>query len=162
MKYAQCVCFLPLFCFLVAGCAIPENQGRLVRAGDVDRLIESATILPNHTYYYTGPEARPDAIIAIDNSLTLRSKYWIRVDDDVADRLTMWNRLIDNATRYRSAYDYEGARIMTPDGRQVGVWYSIYDHTVVRFPDASTIIIYAPLIPSERDIPSLRDFGWRN
>lgn len=50
MKYAQCVCFLPLFCFLVAGCAIPENQGRLVRAGDVDRLIESATILPNHTY----------------------------------------------------------------------------------------------------------------
>ncbi|GAB4333970.1 MAG: hypothetical protein Kow0089_02950 [Desulfobulbaceae bacterium] len=141
---------------LLAGCAIPANQGRLARSGEVDVLIEAGKVLDGHAYYYTGPEAQPDAIIALEEGLTLRSKYWIRVDDP-AERLRDWNRVIDNDTRYH--YPYEGYEILTPEGRRVGVWYSRYDHTVVRFPDPSSIEVYTPLTPVERSRPRLNRFS---
>ena len=157
MKYTYSVCILLLLPFLAGGCALPQNQGRIVRSGEVDQLVESATVLPDHTYYFTGPEAQPDVIMALHNSFTLQSKYWIKVDD-VAEKLKGWNRFIDNAIRIRNPY--EGAWIMTPEGRQAGIWYSEYDYSVVQFPDPSSIIIYAPLTPSERRRPSLGNFGW--
>ena len=151
MRYFQFVCTLLVTGFLAGGCAIPTNQGSMVRDGEVAKLIESATILPNHTYYFTGPEAQPQVIIAIDDSFTLTSKYWIKVDD-VAKKLKDWNRTIDNA--YRTMWDiYSGFQIMTPDGRQAGIWYSRYEHTVVQFPDPSTLILYAPATSGERDRP---------
>jgi len=142
MRYMQFVCTLILIGFLVGGCATPSNQGKMVRDVEVAKLVESATVLPNHTYYFTGPEAQPDVIIAIDDSFTLTSKYWIKVDD-VENQLKDWNRLIDNY--HRTMWDiYEGFQIMTPDGRQAGIWYSLYDYTVVQFPDSSTLILYTP------------------
>jgi len=154
----QFVCTLILISFLAGGCAIPANQGQLTRDGEVEQLVESATVLPNHSYYFTGPEARPDVIIAIDNSFTLTSKYWIKVDD-VANQLMDWNRLIDNAHRFKRAY--KGFRIMTPDGSQSGIWYSPYEHTVVQFPDPSTLILYTPSISDERGMPSTGGGGRR-
>lgn len=137
---------------LAVGCAVPKNHGKMVRADEVAKNVESATVLPNHTYYFTGPEAQPDVIIAINNSFTLQSKYWIKVDD-VENKLKDWNRLIDNAHRVRNVY--EGFHIMTPDGRQAGIWYSEYDYTVVQFPDPSTIILYTPTTRDRRDRPSI-------
>ena len=149
MRYMQFVCTLILISFLASGCAIPANQGTLTRDGEVEQLVESATVLPNHSYYYTGSEARPDVIIAIDNSFTLTSKYWIKVDD-VANQLMDWNRLIDNAHRFKRAY--KGFRIMTPGGSQSGIWYSPYEYTVVQFPDPSTIILYTPTTRQESGV----------
>lgn len=151
MKFFNYLASVLLFCFLAGGCATSQPQGKLVLAGDVTRLIESATVLPDHTYYYTGPQDKPDAIIAIDNRFTLQSKYWIKVED-VAAQLEKWNRLIDNAHRIPFEQEgpitlspfYRGARIMTPDGKQAGIWYSRHEHTVIQFPDPATIIIYAP------------------
>ncbi len=156
MRYLQFVCTLILIGFLVGGCAIPPNQGRMVRDGEIEKLVESATVMPNHSYYFNGPEARPDVIIAIDNSFTLTSKYWIKVDD-VASQLQDWNRLIDNAHRFRKAY--KGFWIMTPDGNQAGIWYSPYEYTFVQFPDPSTLILYTPSIRDERGMPVVGSGG---
>ena len=162
MKFSQSILALLLLCFLAGGCATHQNQGKIVRSGEVTQLVESATVLPDHTYYYTGPEAEPDAIIAIDNRFTLQSKYWIKVDA-AAEKLVDWNRIIDNAHRIpgehggiRISSTYAGARIMTPDCREAGLWYSRHDHTVVQFPDASTIILYTPVDPVEGEIRFLR------
>lgn len=155
MRYMQFVCTLILIGFLTSGCAIPANQGKLTRDGEVEQLVESATVLPNHSYYFTGPEARPDVIIAIDNSFTLTSKYWIKVDD-VANQLKDWNLLIDNAHRFKRAY--KGFRIMTPGGSQSGIWYSPYEYTVVQFPDPSTIILYTPSTKEESGTPSFGQY----
>lgn len=151
MKFTQCVRVVVCLCFFAGGCAIPANQGRMIRSGEVAQLIESATVLPDHVYYYTGPEAGPDAIIALDNRYTLKSKYWIRVDA-VAEQLKLWNRLLDNDTRITNPY--EGAWIMTPNDRRAGIWYSKYDQNLVRFPDSSTIIIYTPITSMEGRTPS--------
>ena len=66
-------------------------------------------------------------------------------------QLRDWNRRIDNA--HRISFAYKGARIMTPDGREAGVWYSKYEHTVIRFPDAATILIYTPTTPPVGGFP---------
>ena len=158
MKSILAITLLLISSLLIHGCATSQNQGKLVRAGEVSQLVESATVLQDHTYYYTGPEAEPDAIIAINNRITVQSKYWIKVDDpDI--KLADWNRFIDNDHRVpgehdgiRVSYRYEGARIMNPDGQQVGIWYSRHDYTVIQFPDPTTIIIYTPVEPVGGDM----------
>ena len=150
MRYINCFWIIFITCVAVTGCAIPPNQGRLDRSFEVLQLFEAGNVLEGHKYYYTGPEAEPDAIIAIDNRYDLKSKYWIRVEN-VQEQLADWNYFIDNSTRFAEAF--EGARIMTPDGQEAGIWYSRYDHTVVRFPDASSIIVYIPIVPLENDKP---------
>lgn len=150
MRYLNLFWATLLVSLMVTACAIPPNQGRLARSFEVAQLVEAGTVLPDHTYYYTGPEAEPDAIIAINNRYELKSKYWIRVEN-AKEKLADWNYFIDNSTRF--AHAYEGARIMTPDGQEAGIWYSRDDHTVVRFPDDSSIIVYKPVVPLDSGKP---------
>lgn len=150
MKNIFLVTLIVLVSFLVTGCAVPKNQGRLAQSFEVTQLVESGAVLPGHTYYYTGPEVMPDAIIAVDNRYALKSKYWIQVDN-VEEQLAEWNRYIENDSVFRYTDAYSGAWLTTPDEQRAGIWYSKYDHTVVRFPDASSIIIYAPVVPVEHD-----------
>ena len=129
---------------LLGGCAAVQpqgEQGRLILADEVRNIFESNTVLPDHVYYYSGPEAEPEAIIGIHDGFTLQARYWQQISLSQG-QLQSWNRRIDNAHRIKLSY--KGFRIMTPDGRQAGVYYSKYEHTVTRFPDEKTIIIYTP------------------
>jgi hypothetical protein len=150
-----------LLLLLLGGCAAtgPQGpQGRLERSDEVRKIFESNTVLPNHVYYFSGPEAEPEAIIGIHADFTLQGRYWYRVDL-TQEKLQSWNRMIDNAHRFRNSYG--GARIMAPDGRQAGVWYSRFDHTVIRFPDAQTILMYTPEPPSHERLRIEGDDGRR-
>lgn len=149
MRTLQTFILFSLAVFLVIGCTRSTDFGTLVRSEEVKNTFESATVLPDHTYYYTGPEAKPAAIMALHDSFTLANErnFWIRVDVS-EEKLQMWNRIIQNDTRIK--FPYYGSRIITPDGRQAGVWYSKYDHTVIKTPDPRKIIVYAPDIPPER------------
>lgn len=143
---ARCL-LLALLLLPLAGCVGVQPRGApggLVHTDEVTRLIEANTVLPDHGYYFCGPEAEPDAIIGIRAGFTLQGRYWHQVDL-TQEQLRAWNRRIDNA--HRISFAYKGARIMTPDGREAGVWYSKYEHTVIRFPDANTILIYTPGTP---------------
>ena len=136
------LCIL-LIVFLVAGCAALKNNGIISRSDDVSKAFETATIVPDHTYFYTGPEAQPDAIIGIANKYTLRNakNFWVKVD--ISEKILQdWNVVIDNNSKVRTPY--YGAYIMTPGREQVGIWYSRYIHTPVKFPDANTVVVYIP------------------
>jgi len=142
--------FLLLFCLLpvLTGCAASGNFGKLVRNAEITKAFENATVMPGHTYYYSGPEAKPDAIIALDNSFTLANekKFWIKVDI-TEEQLRSWNLIIRNDTRIR--FPYYGSRILTPDGRDAGAWYSKYDYTVIKTPSPQEIIIYTPDVQNQ-------------
>jgi hypothetical protein len=143
---------LLLLLLLLGGCAATtprEQQDLLALSDEVREIFESNTVLPDHVYYYSGPEAEPEAIIGIHTSFTLQARYWHQVAL-TKEQLQSWNRRIDNTHRIRFAY--EGARIMTPDGRQVGVWYSKFENTEICFPDEKTIIIYTPDPPPVRGL----------
>lgn len=150
---------LALLLFLLGGCAGAQPQGEkghLVLTDEVRNIFESNTVLPDHVYYYSGPEAEPEAIIGIHAGFTLQARYWQQVAL-TPEQLQSWNRRIDNAHRIRLSY--EGFRIMAPDGRQAGIFYSKYEHTVIRFPDEKTIIIYTPRPPPLGDHEGSHDLG---
>lgn len=132
---------LSVFCFW--GCAAQTWNNPLVRADEVKDIFESATVVPDHTYYYTGPQAQPDAIIAIHDKYILQNleKTWVRVD--ISEKMLRdWNRVISNETRIK--HPYRGSRIMTPDGNPAGLWYSVQTNTVAKFPSANAIVVYPP------------------
>lgn len=127
---------------LLTGCAAIGSPPLLQRSLEVNRIIESATILPGHRYYYAGPEAKPDVIIAIDRKYTFqKSVHWHEVTP-TEKLLQSWNRIIDNYYRIRDRY--YGAWIMTPDGGKAGIWYSQHENTVIKYPAPDQVIIYRP------------------
>lgn len=137
-----------LFCillvtFLATGCTASKNHGTISRSDDVKNTFEADTVVPDHTYYYTGSEAQPTAIIGISNKYTLQSKknFWTKVDIS-PERLHSWNLMFRNDITVRTPY--RGAYILGPGGEQIGIWYSRHIYTSIKFVDANTVVIVAP------------------
>ena len=150
MKSLSCFIILITTALALVGCADPVDRGKLYRAQEVATSFENGEILPDHTYYYAGAEAQPDAIIAIDNSYSFERGYWQEVTV-TKEKIETWNRIIAN--EYRSRSKYNGFRIMTPDGAPVGIWYGRYSFTVIKFPEPKKVVIYTPdPTPSEVNI----------
>ncbi len=133
-----------LLLVLLAGCGASRPTGRWVTSSDVLQTFRSGTILPHHTYYYTGSPVEPDAVIAIDNSFQLRTKVWSRVDitQKLLDRWMFWA-----ATDMSVLCPYKAGIILAPDGRQVGVWFSKFAFNTIRSPEPGVIEVYLPFAP---------------
>jgi len=127
--------------FALAGCA--ENYGRLQRNEEVDKIFKTYRTLPDHNYYYTGPAGRPDAIMGIHNDYTLETTQWTPFDPS-GDTLKTGVDSINfhHSTRVRN-YPY-GFIILDPAGKQVGIWYSIWDWTTVILEKDKRIKVFPP------------------
>ncbi len=129
---------------VLAGCGATGPTGRWVRSSDVLKTFRSGTILPDHTYYYTGSPVEPDAIIAIDNSFRLQTRIWSKVDitQKLLDRWMFWA-----STDMSMLCPYKAGVILTPDGRQAGVWFSKFTFNTIRTPEPGVIEVYLPYAP---------------
>lgn len=117
------------------------SYGRLDFKLAINDIFESGQVLDNHTYYYIGPDAEPDAIMAIDNKYQLAPSLWKGINL-TPGKLKAWMERIDNRYRFRNRYD--GALILDQDGNQVGMWYSRLDWTTIRRGEGNQLIIYTP------------------
>ncbi len=133
--------FLMLSGILLAGCAAKVPSGKWEVTPGVQQAFEAGTILPHHTYYYLGSSSAPDSVIAIDNHYTLRTKVWAQVDL-TKERLNGWL----NWYRTEPARDceYYGGVILTPDGKQAGVWYSQNIINIIQMPEPGVLVVYQP------------------
>lgn len=136
----------------VIGCA--GNYGRLERSLEVGRLFESHRILPDHKYYYSGPDAKPDGIIGIHNSYSLKSRLWKPVDLTSAQLKNRIDFMTDHIGHAIKPY---GALILNHTGMRAGVWYSPYDRTVIKLVDHNHIIVHPPGITTH--LPQMLPFG---
>ena len=71
------ICMIALSAAMI-GCG--SSYGNIQRSREVGRLFENTEILPDHNYYYSGPDAIPYALIGIDKKYTLESRYWKRIN----------------------------------------------------------------------------------
>jgi hypothetical protein len=111
-----------LLALLLAGCG--GTYGRFVYDEAVDQVFEDLRVLPDHHYYFSGPDSNPRAIIAIDKRYTLVSRLWKPVDMTAA-RLKSW---VKNPARRGHYYPYTFGRYLLDDGgERVGLWYSLRD-----------------------------------
>jgi hypothetical protein len=95
-------------------------------------------------YYFTGPEGRPDAIMGIYRDYTLETTQWTEIDltEEQLKKLIDW---INFHHRDNTRYYPDGFLILDHDGRQVGIWYSIWDWTTVIVEENRRIMVYPPL-----------------
>lgn len=126
---------------LSMGCVAKGPTGRWQQNQDAQKLFTSASILENHSYYYTGQKAKPDAIIAIDNAYRLQSKLWIAID--VTPKL-----IKEWLAWYKSEFSmyctYRGGYIMTPDQQVAGIWYSKELLNTIYSPEPGVVEVYLP------------------
>ncbi len=130
----------------MTSCAGTGNYGKFVYNDNVKKAFETYQLPPNHTYYYSGPDAFPRAIIGVRNEYRLESKFWKPVDLTK----TQLKRWFEKAGRSRDGYylNKNGAALLTPDGSQIGVWYAVRnwkDRATVKMIDDKTVNVSPPL-----------------
>lgn len=125
-----------------------QNGGTIRESGDITRKYRSLTIEPNYNYYWAGTELNPDAIMGIDKSLTVQSKFWHQVDLD-KEQLDYWvkwgdRQFVEDGFSLRYLGKYMGAYILDDQGNVVGDWYSKKDWGIFEFPGNNVIIPHPP------------------
>ena len=128
----------------MAGCAGTGNYGRLVHNDKVKNVFETYQLPTGYTYYYSGPDAMPDAVIGIQKEYLLKSRFWKPVEL-TPNMLKKW--LEYRGPRYGYDLTNNGSEILAPDGRQIGIWYSVKDWrdwATVEMIDEKTFIVSPP------------------
>jgi hypothetical protein len=108
---------------------------------EIEQLFESATMLADHTYYIDGSDIEPDAIIAISNEFQLQTNIWSKRDEWTAENLekaVFWMQ----SEEFGFCYN-EGGVLITPEGQQIGIWYSKRDQGVVRQPAPGVVEVFS-------------------
>ncbi len=123
---------------LLSGCA--ANYGGLRISGEVTRLFETYQVQTDYQYYYSGPESRPHAIMGIHRSYTLNSKLWKAVDISEA-QLKSWVR---SRMYGRLGISPRGYYIVDPDGKRIGIWYSMWGTTTVKIEGPGQVSVATP------------------
>lgn len=134
-----------LFLLIIIQACADSPRGRLDYGNGVANLFTSATVIPDHTYYFFGRQSSPVAIIALKEEYQLESRLWTQLkepDQALASLI--------EASRYQRNFGctFSGALIITPDGSQGGYWYSKWDTTSIRTPEPGTIEVFPPVEPS--------------
>jgi hypothetical protein len=68
---------------------------------------------------------------------------WRSIPNVSSAQVEKWIRTIDPDDR-GPGHDYFAYYILDPEGKQVGFWYSIQKHTVVKFLEENKIEVYPP------------------
>jgi hypothetical protein len=126
---------------ILSGCA--GNHGRLSRNSEANKIFNSYQILPDHRYYYSGPDGRPDAIMGIQGDYTLETSMWTEFDpfDDTLKKGVNWINFHHHSRARRYPYGFD---IVGPDGKRIGIWYSIWEWTTVLVEADKRVKIFPP------------------
>ncbi len=121
--YGVIMKILPLLGVLLLLTSCQTGQtGTLRLNNDITAMFEACTILPGYDYYYNGPEAQPDVILAVKKEYAFEKGLWKAIALD-QKQLCDWMRVIDPDLRGGRS-EYDGYAIYTADRKDVGFWYS--------------------------------------
>jgi len=139
--------------FLLSSC-VGGSYGRLQLNRDVSASFESCTVLPDYNYYYSGPMAMPNAILAIKKDQNFKKGLWNSVPVD-KKQLCDWMYIID-PTHRRVRFQYDGYTLYAPSGGAVGLWYSREDRAVIK-EENGVLVVYTP--PNQANPSQRTRFG---
>ena len=148
MPHGRCAMIVMGLVGLLCSCATTSHYGRLQSSHDISQLFKKAQVLSDHTYYYSGLQGVPDAIIGIHPNYTLRAKLWQQVD---FSHLTLKKWIF--RMNYVHLVRPQGAWILGPDGDRLGIWFSAERQTSVRLDSENRLIVAPPLPPELKGIP---------
>ena len=136
-----------IFFFTLTGCQ-PANYGKFKLSRDVEKIFISRQVLPDYKYYYSGSNVRPDAIMAIHPNYTLDDELWTKIRDPQKE-LKLWFR---ETHKMLSAHTYY---ILSPEGKQIGIYYSRWRTGTVKMGENNQVIITPPDREADMERPRL-------
>jgi len=128
---------------LLWGCAGMDRgtgtvgYGKIRPSNEAGKAFENYRVKPDHTYYISGVESHPNAIIAIDNRYTLETNLWKR-RVFVRERTSLpFVRIKEQSMKYyvkgmkakvaQFNIPLMGFHICDNLGNDIGDWYSILE-----------------------------------
>jgi hypothetical protein len=119
---------------------LSSDYGRFKRSREVEKIFEGYQVLPDYTYYYSGPGADPTAIMGIHRDYSLRSRLWKKVDL-TESQLKAW---VDEMSDHIDfAPMPHGFSISDHTKKPIGVFYSP-EQTNVRIEEDNKIVVGVP------------------
>ncbi len=120
------------------GCS--GNYGLIQRSREAGRSFENFQVFDDHVYYFSGPANIPYAIIGIHKDYELKTKLWKKVDL-TSEQLRMW---LDLGMQGTLGYHPYGSYIYGPDRQKIGIWYSIFNGTIVKMENDNIVVVHPP------------------
>ncbi|MBN1827735.1 MAG: hypothetical protein JW884_01140 [Deltaproteobacteria bacterium] len=124
--------------FFLSGCAVtyrPSNEAL--------SFFERYTVDRGYSYYISGAESHPNALMALDNRYQLSTKLWRRIDP-TPEILKEYVQGIQRKVT-DEGFVLHGFSILDDKGADIGKWYSVlFAPPAVRMVDDRTVIIYTP------------------
>jgi hypothetical protein len=149
-RFLLIIIILLLTLSMLLGCS--GNYGHIQKSREAGRSFENLQVRDDHIYYYSGPAAIPYAVIGIHKDYTLKTRLWKRIDL-TSDHLRIWLKLGMQGT---FGYPPSGSYIFGPDKQKIGIWYSIFNHTVVKMENDNVVVVHPPSsYPGQRVRPSI-------
>ena len=108
---------LAVLVLMAAGCN--QNYSRFSMDAQVSQAFQTGAVPPEFNYYYTGRDTMPYAIIGIDRTYTVPSRYWIPFEPEPETLKKMTGNIYGN-----DRYNPYGFQMLAPDGTIIGVWFS--------------------------------------
>lgn len=132
--------------FLLVGCATGDNFGKTERNRDLENMFLNYRVLPYHKYYTAGGYDAPTAVLAIhsDYYLDNSGNLWVPIPNVDSAQMKKWVDTIAPEQNYRGTNSYFAAYILDPNGKRVGVWYSIDPNATVKFLGENKILVNTP------------------
>jgi hypothetical protein len=109
------------------------------------KIFKSYRVLPDHNYFYVGPECRPDAIMELENVYTLETTQWTLFDPSDKTLKTGVDSINFHHSTSVRYYPY-GFLILNPEGKKIAIWYSIWDWTTVIMEENHHIKVFPPAV----------------
>ena len=140
--------FIVIFLIALFGCATPKEYAPITRDFSTEHVFRNGKVLSQYRYFYSGPQAMPDALLALDRRYTLSAKFWTEIDlteEQLQNWVKQFDRVrgeFDDLARIRISYD--GMAILDRSNQRIGIIYSRYDWVVAWFVDAFTLTVTQP------------------
>jgi hypothetical protein len=140
---------LTLLIIVAQGCAgaglRTQDYGRFSPDRKTTQAFENYQINPEMNYYVSGSDVYPNALMGLDKHYVLDSSLWKRVNMTPE----MMKEIVSNmkqkvSTIYQTLF---GFVLLDPQGKQIGVWYSIMSATTsVKIKEESHVEVITPNI----------------
>jgi hypothetical protein len=134
---------IPLF---MVGCTAGQ-YGQLQRDSHVTQMFNSGSVPNSYRFYTIGRSDLPYAIIGIAPDYHLVLDDWDPVEPNTR-AFARKVRAIWIPQTWDRLESGQGARILDRQGNQIGIWYSMYPHTVIKVLTDHRVEIFSPFTPT--------------
>ncbi len=122
--------------------------GTIHQDGIVTRMFNEGNLPDDYTYYYTGRQTIPYAIIGLKPGYVQDSRIWVQIDHRTPQFAKMVNHLWESQGEADIFFKPQGAYILSSSGESVGIWYSYYSYAPVQDKGNGRLTIHSPYIPT--------------